>query len=205
MLMTSYLCVVAWPLPFLRLLPQLEEECEGQCVTVCVSDSTSRLELYTPELLFLQQPLEAPVRTSDSSTQAHFLIRALGVALSLCVCVWVRGRKRERLFMSIHFLIHLLKGLEMSQPGFIFCPEPSSEIDVLNWSHYIRWKNRPRSHHTYIPTIRTHLWDCAAPSFSGEYDWMFWELPVVRLPPHCCLIASYLSLTLIRPVSCSSH
>lgn len=81
------LCVVAPPLPFLRLPPQLEEECEGECVTVCIPDSASSPELYTPELLFLQRPLEAPVRTSDSWTQAHRLTQAPGVALCVCVCV----------------------------------------------------------------------------------------------------------------------
>ncbi|TSK72167.1 WD repeat-containing protein 7 [Bagarius yarrelli] len=51
---------------------QLEEECEGQCVIVCIPDSASGPELYTPELLYLQQPLEAPLKC---------------VCVCVCVCV----------------------------------------------------------------------------------------------------------------------
>ncbi|GAA6069505.1 WD repeat-containing protein 7 isoform X1 [Tachysurus ichikawai] len=62
MLMISCLCVVATPTAPLPPAPlQLEEECEGQCVIVCIPDSVSGPELYTPELLYLQRPLEAPL------------------------------------------------------------------------------------------------------------------------------------------------
>ncbi|XP_035382955.1 WD repeat-containing protein 7 isoform X2 [Electrophorus electricus] len=40
---------------------QLEEGGEGENVVVCLPDPATGLELYTPELLYRQQPLEAPL------------------------------------------------------------------------------------------------------------------------------------------------
>lgn len=50
---------------------QLEEGWEGQCVVVRLPDSACDPELYTPELQYIQRPLEAPVSPTDSETQGR--------------------------------------------------------------------------------------------------------------------------------------
>lgn len=122
--------------PIARLppaLPQLEEEYEGQCVIVCIPDSAPGPELYTPALLYLQRPLEAPVRTSDSWTQAHRLSRAPGVALSERVCVW----EREIPWASTYSFtcwrgLKSVWVIDLFRPCYIFCTKKNhSRISLV--------------------------------------------------------------------------
>lgn len=62
-----------------RLRPQVEEGCEGELV-VCLPDVAVDPALYTPQLLFLQRPLEAPVSPAHSRTEARHAAQPAGGA-----------------------------------------------------------------------------------------------------------------------------
>ncbi len=99
---------------------QLEEGWEGQCVVVHLPDSACDPELYTPELQYIQRPLEAPVSPTDSETQGRGSSRRIIISYNM-----------HDFILTIYFILTFVK---ISNCTYSACVNMIGCLESFLWS-----------------------------------------------------------------------